>query len=273
MEVNSIITCYVGPEISPEQFISEHFFLYLIKGKIEGYDGYKHYTLKAGEYCLVRKNNLARYNKQKEDNQFEKVVFAFDEVFLRSFYQKYPFPAVDFNSDDVFFTIKKNDLVPSFLRSISAYNDHDGKIDKTFEDIKREELLLILLKINPELSSILFDFRSPGKVDLEAFMNKNFKFNVALNRFAFLTGRSLSGFKRDFEKIFRETPSRWLIQKRLKEAYFLIEKKNKKPSDIYLELGFEDLSHFSFAFKKLFGKAPSELYERTANFGQTHQQK
>ncbi|WP_456151986.1 helix-turn-helix domain-containing protein [Arcicella aquatica] len=49
------------------------------------------------------------------------------------------------------------------------------------------------------------------------------------------------------------------------EAYFLIEKKNKKPSDIYLELGFEDLSHFSFAFKKLFGKAPTELYERTAS--------
>jgi AraC-like DNA-binding protein len=31
----------------------------------------------------------------------------------------------------------------------------------------------------------------------------------------------------------------------------------KKPSDVYLEVGFEDLSHFSFAFKKEFGKAPS----------------
>jgi len=38
----------------------------------------------------------------------------------------------------------------------------------------------------------------------------------------------------------------------------VIEKKNKKPSTIYLDLGFESLSHFSHSFKKKFGKAPSE---------------
>jgi AraC-like DNA-binding protein len=43
----------------------------------------------------------------------------------------------------------------------------------------------------------------------------------------------------------------------LEQAYFLIKEKGKKPSDVYLEVGFEDLSHFSFAFKKEFGKAPS----------------
>jgi AraC family transcriptional regulator, exoenzyme S synthesis regulatory protein ExsA len=45
----------------------------------------------------------------------------------------------------------------------------------------------------------------------------------------------------------------------LEEAHYLINKKNKKPSDIYLDLGFEDLSHFSFAFKKLFGYPPTQL--------------
>jgi len=63
----------------------------------------------------------------------------------------------------------------------------------------------------------------------------------------------LSVFKRDFKNIFGDTPSHWLIQKRLIEAYFLIDKKGKKPSEIYLDLGFEDLSHFSFVFKKKFG--------------------
>ncbi|HEY8919175.1 MAG TPA: helix-turn-helix domain-containing protein [Chitinophaga sp.] len=28
---------------------------------------------------------------------------------------------------------------------------------------------------------------------------------------------------------------------------------------VYLEVGFEDLSHFSFVFKKEFGKTPSEV--------------
>jgi AraC-like DNA-binding protein len=44
-------------------------------------------------------------------------------------------------------------------------------------------------------------------------------------------------------------------------SFFKIKEKGKKPSDVYLEVGFEDLSHFSFAFKKAFGKAPSQLRE------------
>jgi AraC-like DNA-binding protein len=51
----------------------------------------------------------------------------------------------------------------------------------------------------------------------------------------------------------------------MQEAHFLIEKKNKKPSEIYLELGFEALPHFSFAFKKRFGYAPTELTEIKRN--------
>jgi AraC-like DNA-binding protein len=31
------------------------------------------------------------------------------------------------------------------------------------------------------------------------------------------------------------------------------------PSDVYLEVGLENLSHFSFAFKKLFEQAPTKL--------------
>ena len=100
---------------------------------------------------------------------------------------------------------------------------------------------------------------APGKIDLEAFMNKNFHFNVELDRFAHLTGRSLATFKRDFEKLFHITPNRWLQQRRLQEAHYLIKEKGKAPSAIYLELGFEDLSHFSFAFKKLYGLAPSRI--------------
>lgn len=93
----------------------------------------------------------------------------------------------------------------------------------------------------------------------EAFMNRNFRFNVSLERFAFMTGRSLSSFKRDFLKTFGVSPGNWLKKKRLDEAYFQISKQHQKPSDVYLEVGFEDLSHFSFAFKKEFGKTPTQI--------------
>lgn len=259
MKVTKITSCYIGPQISPEQFISEHFFLFLIKGAMTGYDGQKSYTMKPGDYCLARKNYLARYNKQKEEGQFEKVVMVFDEAFLQEFKMKHTIPMQSSDLKDAFVVLKKDRLIPNFIGSLQIYYDETGKIDKTFSQVKREELLLILLKTNPGLGSLLFNFDSPAKGDLEAFMNRNYKFNVSLERFAYLTGRSLSVFKKDFKEIFSDTPSHWLIQKRLEEAYFLIGKKGKKPSEIYLDLGFEDLSHFSFVFKKKFGFNPTNL--------------
>jgi AraC-like DNA-binding protein len=229
-KVDKITSCYIGPAISPEQFVAEHFFLYLIKGKIEGYDGNKHYSLNPGESCMVRKNHLARYSKQKEANEFEKVVVIFDEAFLKNFQDKYKIKPTGFSSNDAFLRPKKDELIPNFLKSLSPYYQGEGKIDEAYSDIKREELLTILIKNNPEYADIFFDFGIPGKIDLEAFMNKNYKFNVSNERLAFLTGRSISAFKRDFKKTFNDTPSHWLIQKRLREAHFLMQNKKQKAS-------------------------------------------
>lgn len=261
MEIKGIeiTSCYIGPEISPEHFIPEHIFMFLAKGDVTGYDGDKKYTMKGGEYVLVRKNHLARYTKQEDDGSFEKVVVVFDENFLKQFQQKHQIKRIGSVAKGAFFELAKTELVPNFVSSLMPYYNGSYKIDDAFQQVKKEELLLILLQTNPELVNILFDFGIPEKIDLEVFMNHNYKFNVGIERFAYLTGRSLSSFKRDFMKIFLETPNRWLVKRRLKEAHFLINKKQQKPIEIYLDLGFEDLSHFSFAFKKLFGYAPTRM--------------
>jgi len=256
-----ITSCYIGPEISPEHFIPEHLFMFLANGDITGYDGDKKYIMKSGDYCLARKNHLARYTKQEGHDAFEKVVVVFEQAFLKQFQQKHQIKRNGTVAKGAFYELTQTELVPNFVSSLMPYYNGAHQIDGAFEQVKKEELLLILLQTNPELVNILFDFGIPEKIDLEAFMNHNYKFNVGMERFAYLTGRSLSSFKRDFMKIFSDTPNRWLIKRRLKEAHFLIDKKKQRPTEIYLDLGFEDLSHFSFAFKKLFGYAPTRLVE------------
>ena len=109
------------------------------------------------------------------------------------------------------------------------------------------------------MKDILFNFQTPGKINLKAFMERNFRFNLSLARFAYLTGRSISTFKRDFLGEFSMTPAKWLQQKRLDEAYYLLKEEKFKTTDVYAEVGFEDLSHFSFVFKKHFGINPSSI--------------
>ena len=51
--------------------------------------------------------------------------------------------------------------------------------------------------------------------------------------------------------------------KRLELAHYQLLEKRKKPTEVYLEVGFEDLSHFSFIFKKKYGVSPNQLSANT----------
>jgi len=250
--------------ISPEQFVTEHTFAYIINGEMHLYDGSNNYVLRSGECGLARKNRLVRFKKEKVNGELEKVFVFFDVSFLKAFQEKHQPGVPKFQSGETILRLPENKLLPNFIQSLLPYYNH-GKIAEAFADVKREELLIILLQAQPELARVFFDFALPEKINLEEFMNRNYTFNVSIDRFAYLTGRSLSAFKRDFKTIFNETPNRWLVKKRLQEAHFLIGKKNQKASEIYLELGFEALSHFSFAFKKLFGLTPTQLSEQQKN--------
>lgn len=258
-----------GINIFEEQFIPHHLFVYVAQGGIRAFDGNKTYTFKAGECGIARKNSLAKYTLLPDEGRFEPILFCFDDEFLQAFQHKHKVDITTSGTDDTFINIASSALIENFIRSLEPYHKGGMQYDETFEDLKYEELLIILLRNRPELSAFFFDFDSPQKINLESFMNRNFRFNVSLERFAYLTGRSLSAFKRDFKTTFNDSPGHWLVQKRLHEAYFLIDKKMQRTSDIYLDLGFESLSHFSVAFKKEFGITPTELTRKrnhVANF-------
>jgi AraC-like DNA-binding protein len=74
-------------------------------------------------------------------------------------------------------------------------------------------------------------------------------------KFASYTGRSLAVFKRDFKKVSRLSPQKWLIQRRLEATHDKIRNDGKKVSDVCFEVGFKNLSHFSRVFKEQFGYA------------------
>ncbi len=261
LDINPIHSCHLGPDISPEQFIPEHFFMYLLKGAVKAYDGQKRYSMQPGNAVIARKNQLMRYTKFKDGDEFKKIIITLDEPFLKLFLERHPYTVGPPATHDAFLHVQDTRLLGAYIQSLEPYYAGGLQLDATFADIKREELLLILLQTEPHLAQVLFTFGTPDKIDLEEFMNRNFRFNVSLERFAFMTGRSLSSFKRDFDRIFGTTPGLWLKKRRLEEAYFKITKEHQRPTDVYLEVGFEDLSHFSFSFKKEFGYSPTQVGE------------
>ena len=82
--------------------------------------------------------------------------------------------------------------------------------------------------------------------------------NLKLEEIAFLCNMSLSTFKRHFVNEYNVSPGKWLKNERLQKAKEMLEQ-GEKPSEIYLDFGYNNLSNFSVAFKNKFRISPSEV--------------
>ncbi len=255
-----VYSCYSYVSREGENFIGNHSFGYIFSGEQDvSIDG-KSYSFREGDFRFFRKNQLAKFVKRPgADGQFKNLSIVIDEATLRDLAKEHDLQATGPYTSDNMLHLPAHPLLTNYLQSLTPYIEGiaTAENNKILTSLKVREIVMILLDIRPQLKNILFDFSEPGKVDLEGYMNEHYKYNIDLSRFAFMTGRSLATFKRDFEKIFHTAPNRWLQQKRLNEARYLITEKGWKSTDVYLEVGFKDYSHFSFAFKKNFGVAPS----------------
>ncbi|MDR0228565.1 MAG: AraC family transcriptional regulator [Flavobacteriaceae bacterium] len=250
--------CYSESSKAGEYFIKESGVFFIVSGTMEAFDGKDVQVYKKGDIVLFRKNALIRFEKYVQpDKVFEAISIVLDDSLLQDFTCEYGYNVSNQLSKDTLFKVKKDELLMSYFATIKSYFVKDMTEELIL--LKKKELIHLLLRNDNSYQDVLFNFAAPGKIDLEAFMNSNYKFNVPLTQFAFLTGRSLATFKRDFEKVFHNSPSRWLKQKRLEEAYYLLKNKKMKVKEVYADVGFETLSHFSYSFKEYFGIPPSNL--------------
>ncbi|MFP7658324.1 helix-turn-helix domain-containing protein [Chryseobacterium proteolyticum] len=257
---NIVYSCYVQLSRQGEHFVSDHVISYQVAGDLILSDGVNDYRSEKGSIRFLKRNQLLKFTKQPPPGgEFQSLSIHLDQQTLQDFSLAYDVASEKKCSTNSLVVFDSSPQLKTYMDALMMYQKSGQLSDPRMVELKIKEAILLLLQANPELKDVLFDFNEPGKIDIEAFMSKNYHFNVNLDRFAYLTGRSLATFKRDFEKIFGKTPGKWLLQKRLQEAHYLLAEKGRMASDIYMDLGFEDLSHFSFAFKKQYGLSPSKI--------------
>jgi AraC family transcriptional regulator, exoenzyme S synthesis regulatory protein ExsA len=240
-------------------FLTHHTLVLQVSGHFTLETSMQKISMSRGEMLLIGKNQLGQITKTPQpDEHYETIVISLQEDLLRKIALEEHIEIQTKYAGPRNTLIPANEFLKAYFQSVIPYVRNPAEtITNEIGILKVKEAVKLLLYAMPQLSNLLFDFSEPYKIDLEKFMLSHFHYNIPVAEFAGLTGRSLAGFKRDFQKIFGMAPRQWLLEKRLTEARSLIENKNKKPSAIYLDLGFESLSHFSNSFKKKFGKAPT----------------
>ncbi len=263
------ISKYLTPEIKLSSYddklfksdlmFDDHMLIWFISGETKIIQADTAFYFKTGDIFLIPRNLLATIiNYPKNGQPHKTVVMHLSSERLKKFYAKIDIIHKNASKQKIY-SFTNHPLLESCLTSLIPYFDLEGEFPENIASLKITEAITILREIDKNVDNVLANFDEPGKVDLINFMERNYMFNMPMEKLGYLTGRSLSTFHRDFKKHFNTTPQKWLTKKRLELAYYQLTEKKKKPTEVYLEVGFEDLSHFSYAFKKQYDIAPTQL--------------
>jgi AraC-like DNA-binding protein len=214
----------------------------------------------AGDTIFFPRLELAKVMKLPKDGQpYQSVAIYFTPEAMQHYFAKHHLKPLAETRKPGIRLLDPHPLLESLFNSLLPYFNLKNELPENIAEGKIDEAISILQVIDKDLFNAMGHFEEPGKINLTEFMEQHFMFNMPLDKFGYLTGRSLTTFKRDFKKAFYTTPQKWLTQKRLELAHYQLTEKKRKAVDIYMEVGFENLSHFSYAFKKQFGYPPSLL--------------
>jgi AraC family transcriptional regulator, exoenzyme S synthesis regulatory protein ExsA len=156
--------------------------------------------------------------------------------------------------------LENNSTLSTFFASIASYFNQVQEPDPSLLELKFRELILTIADnpYNKELRSYFWSLERQQD-SIKRIMEDNFCFNLKLEEYAQLCNKSLSTFKRDFQKSYGITPGKWLLEQRLNRALTLLNMDHKTINESAFESGFESASHFSRSFKQRFGFSPSAL--------------
>jgi AraC-like DNA-binding protein len=87
---------------------------------------------------------------------------------------------------------------------------------------------------------------------------------LSMGELAKIAHLSVSQFGRQFHRLFGTTPREYLLRVRVNAAGRLLAETDRKTTDIALETGFFDHSHFSRTFRRLMGISPQTYRHRHA---------
>lgn len=123
-------------------------------------------------------------------------------------------------------------------------------------------LLLGLALIHAVLSREELVWMSSHPSSLEKavkYMDLNFQTELKIRQIAEIAGLSESGLTRLFKKYLGESPQRYLIEARIREATTLLQRTEKSIDEIAEQTGFSNRYYFTRMFKKTTGQSPAEF--------------
>jgi AraC-like DNA-binding protein len=251
-----------GDEAKSSIWWHNNFFSYVVAGETVLQTPRGSYTIAAGDCVFAKRGSVISHGHIHED--FCELLIFIPDDFIKSVVQKLKIGSISIGSDvesDTVIPLATNEVLESYFHSLLTYFRQSMPPPKALLKLKFEELLVNILSNNEHraLSCYFNDLCALAKPSIQEIMEANFFSNMSLDEFARLCNRSLTAFKEEFKNIFRTTPGKWLLKKRLEYSRYLLETTDNTIAEICYESGFENISHFNRVFKSRYGQPPGRF--------------
>jgi AraC-like DNA-binding protein len=240
-----------------------NFFAHILTGQAFLKTPKREYTLTAGSSVFAKKGSIVTVNSPGYHEFCELLIFIPDD-FIKTVVKKYQVPLIQQDSDDGSDTIiplANDDVLLIYFQSLLTHLHQPTPPLETLLKLKFEELLLHTLSNNSyqPVTAYFSEICKSAKPSIKEIMEENFTNNLSLDEFARLCARSLSAFKKDFTTVYKTTPGKWLMEKRLAYARYLLENFDYSIDEICMDSGFEDTTHFTRTFKNKYNLPPGKF--------------
>lgn len=247
-------------------FLKDHLLLYMKSGRYKVRFHNQDYTVRDNEMIFIPKSTLIEYDKSgTPDSEYvlDYMMFFLDEKLLEEFVQFAGVKKVDPAREQTpISTLPVTPLTRTYFESLQPYFHNSDQVSDGLVKAKLMELLIHLTDANESFVHQLMKPGNPVNHSIRAVMEENFTNPVSLQDLAYLSGKSLSTFKREFQAAFQTSPLKWIRNRRLERAEQLVTETDLSITDICYEVGFENITHFSKVFKLRFGISPSEFRQK-----------
>ena len=235
-------------------------FFYLLDGYYESVEPHGLIKLRSKE-ALVKKcgNFIARYPDPQSDCEAIAIYF-YPELIKKVYKNEIPTFLTENRKANRPKKIITYDLIDKFIQNLLIYFENPEMIDENLAFLKLKELVLILLRSEKRNSILEFfsDIFFPQQLAFKKVIENNLYSDITMDELAFLCNKSLSSFKREFKKVYQESPARYIKHRRLQKAAALLVASKNRITDIAFDCGYSDITTFSSSFQKKFGESPRQ---------------
>lgn len=248
-------------EISKQQILlNKNTFSFLQEGKKEVFFDNSSFAIDNSQFLLMKSGHCLMTEKLSNvADYYRSILLFFSNEDVLKFIRKFELNPTESSKLYSTYSFNYDSFIKRFVDSILDISKLSISIQKNILDAKFEEIMLYLVEFNGVdfLYSIINNSDNQSQRFIQTIESNQLN-KLTIKELSFLSNMSVSTFKREFEKHFQSSPSKWFQEKRLEHSAFLLKNKSKRPSDIYDEIGYKNLSNFIQAFKVKFGVTPKQ---------------